>query len=132
MFFFLFFLTQLFSPLISIATNIQPLKYCGPILTAETLIEHFDLPVVLTSLQSQLALVAVADPVIATDRIEFYGARRTLAGSSVTVLSADGSPLTDLIEKNRQVFFFHRYTIGSNSTKGVLKAQVLDTSRRIA
>lgn len=82
----------------------EKIKKYNSLLTAQSLIKYFDVPLVLTSLQSELALIPVADAIVTANWIEFKWARGTLAGSGVSVLSAYGSPLTDLWVVERLLF----------------------------
>lgn len=65
-------------------------------LTALLLVEDANLPSVLARLVAQLALVAVADAVVAADRLELGRAGGTLAAGLAVDLAALGAPLADL------------------------------------
>ena len=56
----------------------------------------------LTRLESELALVSVTYAIVTADRMKLDGARRTLADSCVAVFSANCSPLADL-QKNTKI-----------------------------
>lgn len=66
------------------------------VLTAQSLVQNAYLSSMLTRLQAKLALVAVADAVIATDRLKFCRTSRALTYGVAAVFRADCAPLAYL------------------------------------